>query len=221
MPHCGRTLRIRKAPAPAIAAVHTFETMTSRLALRLLELVAPLALALGCGGPQITADSPNLAGYDEDHDGIDDGIDSCLLEAEDVDGFQDDDGCADPGNVQSGVADPAPDDRPPQREEVLDVVFFDRNSAEIRADRGPLDACARLAIEEHTRLAVVGHASGDENQPRGLSLRRAQAVRDYLVKHGVPASQIHILAAGAAKPGGTAGGGEKRSEHSVEITVEK
>jgi len=43
--------------------------------------------------------------YDQDSDGIIDNSDKCISEAEDVDGFRDDDGCPDPDNDGDGIFD--------------------------------------------------------------------------------------------------------------------
>ncbi len=45
--------------------------------------------------------------YDADEDGIPDELDQCPEQAEDQDGVEDTDGCADPDNDRDGVADPA------------------------------------------------------------------------------------------------------------------
>lgn len=42
---------------------------------------------------------------DRDHDGLDDRVDACPSEAEDRDGFMDDDGCVDPDNDGDGILD--------------------------------------------------------------------------------------------------------------------
>jgi outer membrane protein OmpA-like peptidoglycan-associated protein len=43
---------------------------------------------------------------DQDGDGLQDDVDGCPMEPEDVDGFQDEDGCPDPDNDGDGVLDP-------------------------------------------------------------------------------------------------------------------
>ncbi|MFO0695166.1 MAG: OmpA family protein [Polyangiales bacterium] len=48
---------------------------------------------------------PPPAPADTDGDGITDDVDTCVSEAEDVDGFQDTDGCPDPDNDGDGIAD--------------------------------------------------------------------------------------------------------------------
>lgn len=55
---------------------------------------------------------------DHDRDGIPDRIDRCLDEPEDRDGFEDDDGCADPDNDKDGVPDAV--DRCPNQPEDVD-----------------------------------------------------------------------------------------------------
>jgi outer membrane protein OmpA-like peptidoglycan-associated protein len=43
---------------------------------------------------------------DDDHDGIPNSIDKCPNEPEDIDGFEDSDGCPDPDNDKDGICDP-------------------------------------------------------------------------------------------------------------------
>ncbi len=56
-------------------------------------------------GPQETGGCP--IAKDTDGDGIPDDIDRCPLDAEDFDGFQDEDGCPDPDNDGDGIVDKA------------------------------------------------------------------------------------------------------------------
>jgi len=71
--------------------------------------------------------------------------------------------------------------------------LFAFGSGELRrgagAVLGELDACA---AQEVVRVAIVGHADciGDSIANRRLSLRRAGAVRDYLVGRGVDAQRM-------------------------------
>jgi hypothetical protein len=69
------------------------------------DIVIALAGALGLSDGVGTPDARILFGvygvlarHDQDGDGIDDADDKCAFLAEDVDGFQDDDGCPDPDN---------------------------------------------------------------------------------------------------------------------------
>ena len=60
------------------------------------------AAMLGLGAMLLFA---GCAGSDRDKDGIPNGADLCAEEAEDVDGFEDNDGCPDPDNDKDGVCD--------------------------------------------------------------------------------------------------------------------
>lgn len=53
------------------------------------------------------AEKPSPKVVDTDHDGLVDTVDKCATEAEDVDGFEDTDGCPDADNDRDGVADQA------------------------------------------------------------------------------------------------------------------
>lgn len=87
-------------------------TPLREMPIRSLILAAAAALAVGgCGAAGLSPGSEKLVGYDEDGDGIDDAVDRCLLEAEDYDGFEDEDGCTDADNDGDLVADR--DDRCP------------------------------------------------------------------------------------------------------------
>jgi outer membrane protein OmpA-like peptidoglycan-associated protein len=71
-----------------------------------------LFLLVACGGPRGSAPvaaprapAPVAADPDPDHDGILGPSDRCPGDAEDADGFEDEDGCPDPDNDGDGVAD--------------------------------------------------------------------------------------------------------------------
>ena len=106
---------------------------------------------------------------------------------------------------------PAPPPPPPpppapvaKKKIVLRSVHFDFNKSNIRADAKPvLDEAART-LKEEGGIAVIaaGHTDniGSDAYNKGLSLRRANAVRDYLVDHGVSASRIRTEGLGEAQP---------------------
>lgn len=52
------------------------------------------------------------------------------------------------------------------------------------------------------RVKIVGHASesGDAKKNEQLALRRAEFVRQFLVKRGIPASRIEVLSVGSEQP---------------------
>ena len=85
-----------------------------------LAISDAVVLGAGAGGALVHAvGTPNVRAYftvgytplgaDSDGDGISDAADRCPEEAEDVDGFQDDDGCLDADNDGDGVLDVADD----------------------------------------------------------------------------------------------------------------
>jgi outer membrane protein OmpA-like peptidoglycan-associated protein len=162
----------------------------------------------GATGP-VTAE--NAARGDRDGDGVADAADVCPLGAEDVDGFEDGDGCPDPDNDHDRVADA--DDRCPDEPEtyngledidgcpdrgrvmvtssqivIMDRIYFGSGQALPAATAAPvLDAVAAVlrGNPEITAVAVAGHAAAGEADPWGLSARRAAAVRAALLERGV------------------------------------
>lgn len=83
-------------------------------------------------------------------------------------------------------------------------VYFDYNSAELKADYDPaLRAHARyLAANPAARLRIEGNA--DERGSAGFNLslgeRRAARVRDTLIAHGAPDQQVAIRSLGESQP---------------------
>jgi outer membrane protein OmpA-like peptidoglycan-associated protein len=84
------------------------------------------------------------------------------------------------------------------------IVFFDW-------DRATLSPQALTTIKQtadlfrswgRARLTVTGHTdrSGPEAYNMALSLRRADAVRDALLRDGVPASAIEVVGKGETEP---------------------
>lgn len=86
----------------------------------------------------------------------------------------------------------------------LEGVTFELNSAELTGDSRPLLArvAADLVKYPRLRIEVQGHTdtSGSDSYNRQLSQRRAEAVRDYLVSQGVPATQVDARGYGESMP---------------------
>lgn len=84
------------------------------------------------------------------------------------------------------------------------VVNFASGSAIIAEDSKPLlDSLSAIAVRcVNYRVEVGGHTDtqGDAFANQHLSERRAQAVADYLVGKGVPATQLSVLGYGESKP---------------------
>jgi outer membrane protein OmpA-like peptidoglycan-associated protein len=73
------------------------------------------------------------------------------------------------------------------------------------------------------RITATGHAdtSGPENYNMALSLRRANAVKDALVREGVPATAIAVIGRGESQPlVPTADGVREPQNRRVEIVVQ-
>jgi OOP family OmpA-OmpF porin len=85
-----------------------------------------------------------------------------------------------------------------------DAVFFDSGKATLRRDaREELDDLVfMLKGVNIVVIDVVGHAdrSGSDAQNRALSLRRAQAVKSYLVSKGIAVERVQAEGRGAREP---------------------
>jgi outer membrane protein OmpA-like peptidoglycan-associated protein len=82
-------------------------------------------------------------------------------------------------------------------------VSFDVDSATVKPSFKPsLAKVADVLKEYDTQLTVVGHtdASGSESYNQQLSERRARAVRDELVRLGVPSSRLSAIGRGEFEP---------------------
>lgn len=205
------------------------------------------------------AEEPMVTGVqDTDKDGIPDNVDQCPTIAEDIDGFQDADGCPDPDNDGDGILD-VNDDCPNQAEDIdgwqdsdgcpdvdndgdgildkddkcpnvaedfegfedtdgcpeggnkaacipgLAYINFKFATAEISgADPVPvLENAAQLMRENASwKLKITGHTDniGSDDANSKLSMRRAEAVKDYLVKRGVSADRISTDGKGESQP---------------------
>lgn len=60
----------------------------------------------------------------------------------------------------------------------------------------------RISGQSNLRIAVVGHSDhiGNEATNRALSLKRAEAARDAMVKAGVNPASIHVRSVGSSEP---------------------
>jgi peptidoglycan-associated lipoprotein len=89
-------------------------------------------------------------------------------------------------------------------ERPLGDVFFDLDQSAIRADaRGPLQANATwLKRWSGTEITVEGHCDsrGSSEYNLALGTRRAEAVKQYLVDLGIPASRIMVVTKGKEQP---------------------
>ena len=181
------------------------------------HLVAPVIL-----GP---IDNEKTTAGDRDGDGIADSVDRCPDAPEDIDGYQDADGCPDPDQDRDGIPDAA-DKCPNEPEtfngfedtdgcpdrgrvvvtdsaiEVLDQIYFTANGDVLQsASRPILDAIAATlrGNPDIAKVEVGGHASGDETEVWGLSSRRAATVRAALIARGIAGDRLELVPYGATR----------------------
>ena len=130
---------------------------------------------------------------DTDCDGIMDPEDQCQKEPETRNKFEDADGC--------------PDEVPKDVEKfngVIEGIFFDTGKSTIKPkSKTALDsAVATLKKYPSVRVEISGHtdSTGSREFNLELSRRRAEAVEDYLVSHGVEATRVETRGAGPDEP---------------------
>ncbi len=104
------------------------------------------------------------------------------------------------------------------------LVFFDWDRADLtgRARQIVAEAAGAAARVQVTRIEVAGHAdrSGTERYNQGLSVRRAQAVADELVRNGVARESITTQGFGDRQPlVPTAAGVREAHNRRVEIVL--
>lgn len=85
-----------------------------------------------------------------------------------------------------------------------DTVYYDTDQFSLdMADMDTLDAQARwLIAHPNLRASIEGHADerGTREYNLALAERRANAARDYLIAHGVPASRLVVTSWGKERP---------------------
>ena len=101
---------------------------------------------------------------------------------------------------------PAPPPLPPPAEKklILRGVQFDYNKADVRPDARAILDEAIASLKEHggVRVLVEGHTDsiGSEGYNQRLSVRRATAVADYLVRGGIARERLQVVGLGEAHP---------------------
>ena len=199
---------------------------------RILALSVGMTLPLdGAGGASAdTADGGDGddedSGSDSDHDGVDDDLDQCPLNAEDRDGHEDLDGCPDPDNDNDGIGDR--DDRCPDEAEsengvedddgcpdqglfevengriVLEgPLLFGRRSRRLR--RGAQNVLVEVANfldrnPQYEAVSIEGHTEGGGARNRRLSAQRAAVIRRELTGLGVASSRLSSTGLGNRQP---------------------
>lgn len=101
---------------------------------------------------------------------------------------------------------PEPDSpaQPQEQRFVLEDLHFGTGSATIQSDSYPrLDRVVEyMTHRPSVRIRVAGHTDnvGDPRRNQVLSEQRAQAVRDYLVSHGIDGGRIEAVGYGDQRP---------------------
>ena len=105
------------------------------------------------------------------------------------------------------------------------ILFRSAEATLMSSAREKLDQVAKALIAVRARnLIVEGHTDsrGSESYNQGLSQRRADAVRDYLVQKGYPADRIQARGKGEGSPIADNASPEGRANNRrVEIVIER
>ncbi len=139
---------------------------------------------------------PEYAGCpvpDTDGDGLDDLHDACIEQPENINGYEDEDGC--------------PDSVPLPVRKILGTIqgiHFNFLSAALTEDSKPIIGRAATVLAEYPelRLEIQGHtdSDGDPAFNHELSRKRAESVRSELIKSGVDKARINAVGYGGTKP---------------------
>jgi len=105
------------------------------------------------------------------------------------------------------------------------MVFFDwdRSNLSAQALNTIKQAAASYKTKGSARITATGHTdkSGPESYNMALSLRRANTVKDALVREGVPATAISVIGKGETQPlVQTADGVREPQNRRVEIVIQ-
>jgi hypothetical protein len=125
----------------------------------------------------------------------------------------------------SEPAPPPPPPPPPPVQATSFMVFFDwdRSNLSAQAESTITQAANAFKSTGSARVTATGHTdkSGPENYNMALSLRRANTVKDSLVRNGVPASAISVIGKGESQPlVQTADGVREPQNRRVEIVID-
>jgi OOP family OmpA-OmpF porin len=165
---------------------------------------------------------------DNDKDHILDIDDLCPNQAEDFDHFEDEDGCPDPDNDKDRILDK--DDKCPNQPETyngfqdedgcpdkngararrgivetLENIHFETAKATIKPISFPILNAVAGTLKGNPQIRLIeiqGHADerGDDDYNLRLTEDRTQAVKQYLIDHGVDAARLSAHGYGEQKP---------------------
>jgi outer membrane protein OmpA-like peptidoglycan-associated protein len=143
--------------------------------------------------PALPGVAPDGCLADQDGDGLIGADDRCPERAETQNGFEDSDGC--------------PDELPAALKNFMGVIAgieFDTNQAAIRSSSEAALEKAASVLNEYPslRIEIVGHTDsrGAREHNVDLSQRRAEAVRENLIKRGVDPNRVRAKGEGPDLP---------------------
>ena len=142
----------------------------------------------------VAGSNPNLA--DSDGDGILDPVDDCPDEPETYNGKDDEDGC--PDGKQTVVITKS-------EIKILKRVYFATNKDIIKRRSYDILDTVAIVLRQNPQVKLVrigGHTDdmGKDDYNLDLSQRRADAVRDYLIRAGVDSSRLSTKGFGEDEP---------------------
>jgi hypothetical protein len=132
---------------------------------------------------------------DNDGDGIPDGQDKCPNEPETINGNQDDDGCPDRGDPLVILS--------PDRLDLLDAIQFKGTAIAKQSLNvlGQVGATLRAHGEiARLRLTIHVQPTRDSDKDMDLSQKRAEVLKNWLVKYGIDAKRLEARGFGGNKP---------------------
>lgn len=101
---------------------------------------------------------------------------------------------------------PVPEEKPAVEPEIIALqrVHFDFDKSFIKPEYVPVLNCAVSVLEDNPDVEVLiqGHTCniGTDEYNQGLSERRAQSVKNYLVKHGIAPERLETIGYGESRP---------------------
>ncbi|NVJ21886.1 OmpA family protein [Myxococcus sp. AM011] len=142
-------------------------------------------------------DTDGCPDLDNDRDGVPDAVDACPLEAETINGVKDEDGCPDKGKSSVRLEG--------SRIVILEKVYFATGKDVILPKSYSLLAQVSAVLKANPqleRVRVEGHTDdqGSDTSNLDLSQRRANNVREFLVKSGTAPERLEAVGYGEAKP---------------------
>ncbi len=189
------------------------------------------------------------AGYepipdDTDKDGIPDKMEKCPEQPEDMDGFEDADGCPDPDNDGDGFLDGddkcplqaevkndfededgCPDENPLEEPTVFYLEFERSHKKLMPTSFAKLEAFRDKLLQTKSRVeirAYLGARGGSEETYVARTQYRADAVRAYFIDRGIDPERLVAVGYGTANPIATNTTSEGRGQNArVEIVMIK